>query len=156
MKERREKKNKEIRNLAQKAINVCESYFHEDYRYNSQEAVEELGLDEELVDQLIEDYVIQIIKSVMQFEEILYKLQAKVDAKEAIDLSEFKDLAHKNLGVARNLRIKDAESILKEMMQSDDLEKLFSLIEILRACAIRLNPVRAYNTIKIIEIKSTF
>jgi len=41
-------------------------------------------------------------------------------------------------------------------MKKDDLEHLFICIETLRACAIILKPAYAYNTIKLIEVKSTF
>ncbi len=154
--ERRQKKNLAVRSLAAKAISVCNAFFKEEYRYDDAEAVDELGLDEELIHQLIEDYVAQIIKSVMLFENLLYDMQSKVDAKEEVDYTEFRELAHKNLGVARNLRIKDSEIVLNDLMKQDDLEYLFKCIEVLRACAIRLSPECAYNTIKIIEIKSTF
>ncbi len=154
--ERREVKNTNIRKLVQKAQKVCFSFFGKDYTYSDAEAIEELGLDEELIHQLIEDYVSQIIKAVIQFEEILYDLQSKKDAKQELDYTELRELSHKNLGVARNLRIEDAIVILDDLMKKDDLEYLFSCIETLRACAIRLKPICAYNTIKLIEVKSTF
>ena len=154
--ERRQRKNLEIRSLYSHADKVCRAFFKEGYRYNDFEAVEELGLDEELIHQLIEDYVVQIIKSVTMFEEILYKLQERVDAKKELDYTELRELAHKNLGVARNLRIKDSEILLNDLMKKDDLEYLFLCIETLRACAIRLKPECAYDAIKLIEIKSTF
>ena len=155
-KERRDKQNIEIRKLVDQAMKVCFTYFDEEYKYSSQEAMEELGIDDELVEELVEDYVAQIIKDVIQLEEMLYILQAKVDAKEELNYVEFRELAHKNLGVARNLRIKDAVVLLGELMKKDDLEYLFNCIETLRACAIRLKPVHAYKTIKIIEVKNTF
>ena len=154
--ERRETKNKEIRALVDKAQKVCFSFFGDYYQYDNAEAVSELGLDEELVEQLLEDYVIQIIKAVIQFEEMLYHLQSAKDAKSELDYTELRELAHKNLGVARNLRIKDAEMLLEDLMKKDDLEYLFVCIEILRATAIILKPKCAYNTIKLIEVKSTF
>jgi len=154
--ERRQSKNREIRSLVQKAKSVCRLFFDDDYEYDVSEAIEELGLDEELIHQLVEDYVAQIIKSVLQFEELLYELQSKKDAREELDYTELRELAHKNLGVARNLRIKDAEILLADLMKKDDLEYLFHCIEGLRACAIVLNPEYAFNTIKLIEVKSTF
>ena len=154
--ERRKNKNFEVRTLYTKADKVCTSFFDEDYRYDDAEAVEELGLDEELIHQLIEDYITQILKSIIAFEELLYSLQSKVDAKQEIDYTELRELAHKNLGVVRNLRIKDAEYLLNDLMKKDDLEYLFLCIEVLRACAIRLNPEYAFDAIKLIEIKSTF
>ncbi len=154
--ERRDKQNIEIRKLVDDAVKICNTYFNEGYQYSSQEAMEELGIDDELIEELVEDYVAQIIKDIIQLEEMLYAFQAKVDAKEELDYVEFRELAHKNLGVARNLRIKDAVVLLGELMKKDDLEYLFGCLETLRACAIRLKPVYAYKTIKIIEVKNTF
>lgn len=126
--ERRQARNEKIRVLVDKAQKVCSLFFDEKYIYNNAEAVAEFGLDEELVEQLLEDYVIQIIKAVTQFEEMLYRLQAD----------------------------KDAELLLEDLMKKDDLEYLFLCIETLRASAIILKPKCAYNAIKLIEVKSTF
>ncbi|MDF1883679.1 hypothetical protein JHD49_06980 [Sulfurimonas sp. SAG-AH-194-C21] len=154
--ERRQAKNNEIRELVEKAQKVCFSFFPDKYKYNSAEAVLELGLDEELVDQLLEDYIAQIIKAVSQFEEMLYILQSDKDANKKLVYTNLRELAHKNLGVAKNLRIEDAIVLLDDLMRKDDLEHLFLCIEALRACAITLKPTYAYNTIKLIEVKSTF
>jgi hypothetical protein len=154
--ERRNSKNEEIRNLVSKAKKVCFSFFQKEYKYSTQEAVDELGLDDELIHQLLEDYVAQIIKAIIQFEEMLYTLQSQKDAQKELEYTALKELAHKNLGVARNLRIKDAEILLTNLMKKDDLEYLFKCIEVLRASAIMLKPRYAYNTIKLIEVKSTF
>jgi len=154
--ERRQAKNNKIRVLVEKAQKVCHSFFQNHYQYNSAEAVSELGLDEDLVDQLLEDYVAQIIKAVTQFEEMLYDLQSNKDANEELLYTDLRELAHKNLGVARNLRIEDATVLLDDLMRKDDLEHLFLCIETLRACAIILKPEYAYKTIKLIEVKSTF
>jgi len=155
-KERRQRKNLEIRKLVDKAKDICFSYFHEDYRYSIDEAQEELGLDCELTEELVKDYVSQIIKATIVFQEQIFALQNKLDAKGKLDYTELRELAHKNLGVARNLRIKDAEQLLYDLMKKDDLEYLFRCVEVLRACAIKLSPICAYNTIKVIEVKSTF
>ena len=85
--ERRNVKNNKIRELVQKAKKVCNSFFDECYVYDNAEAIEELGLDEELIDQLIEDYVSQIIYAVIEFEEMLYVLQSEKDATIKIDRS---------------------------------------------------------------------
>jgi len=154
--ERRSEKHKLVRELVKKAKNLCYSFFNEEYSYSTVEAVEELGLDEELIEHLVKDYVAQIIKSVIVFEEYIYELQSNKDAKQVLDYTNVRELAHKNLGVARNLRIKDGEKLLHDLMHEDDLEYLFKCIEVLRACAIRLKPLHAYHTIKLIEIKSTF
>ncbi|MDF1878983.1 hypothetical protein JHD46_04940 [Sulfurimonas sp. SAG-AH-194-C20] len=154
--ERRQTKNNEVRELVLKAQKVCYSFFQNNYIYNSAEAVSELGLDEELIHHLIEDYIAQIIKAVTQFEEMLYVLQSQKDANKNLEYTNLRELAHKNLGVARNLRIQDATVLLADLMRKDDLEHLFVCIETLRACAIVLKPEYAYNTIKLIEVKSTF
>jgi len=154
--DRRKNKNREIRDLVFKAKKVCDSFFDVEYIYSDEEAMDELGLDDELIHQLVEDYVIQILNTISQFEELIYELQSKKDAKKELDYTELRELAHKNLGVARNLRIKDAEVLLHDLMKKDDLVHLFTCIEALRACAIRLKPECAFNTVKLIEVKSTF
>ncbi|MFT7860231.1 MAG: hypothetical protein ABXS93_04765 [Sulfurimonas sp.] len=128
----------------------------ENYKYDPAVAMEELGLDEELVEQLVEDYVEQIIKSVLQFEEYLTKLLDSQANKEALDYIPFRELAHKNLGVARNLRIEDAQVLLYELMKKDDLDYLVSCLEALKYCAIKLKPKRAYDTLRLIEVKNSF
>lgn len=138
---------------------VAEKLSHLDilnYDYTTKEAVEELGIDDELVHELIEDYVIQIIKSTMQFDIYLEALKELQVANKQLDYTSLRELAHKNLGVARNLRIKDAETLLRELMLKDDIEYLSACTEALKACAIKLKPVCAYNTLKLIEVKNSF
>ena len=154
--ERRLDKNNILRKLVAKSKKVCLSFFDEEYVYSNKEAIEELGLDEELIEQLVDDYIIQIIKAVIQFEGFIYELQNKKDARAELDYTQFRELAHKNLGVARNLRIKNAETLLDDLMRLDNLEELFVRMETLRACAVLLNPEVAYDAIKLIEVKSTF
>jgi len=125
------------------------------YKYDPTFAVDELGLDYELVMQLLDDYVAQIIKSILQFEDFLKTLHNSQEAKEELDYTPFRELAHKNLGVARNLRIKDAEILLYQLMKKDDLDYLLTCLEALKACAIRLSPDCAYNTLKLIEVKNS-
>ena len=125
------------------------------YCYDPKEAVEELGLDEELVNQLVADYVAQIIRSVVQFEEYLKTLYNSQNNHTEMDYTPFRELAHKNLGVARNLRIKDAEKLLYELMKKDNLEYLVVCLEALKVCAIKLNPQCAYDTIRLIHIKNS-
>lgn len=153
---RRQNKNKEVRELVSEAKKVCSSFFPDDYSYDDTEAVKELGLDGELIHQLVEDYVSQIIKSIAQFEKLIYNLQNKKDAKEELDYTELRKLAHKNLGVARNLRIKDGEELLHELMKKEDLVYLFICVEALRASVIRLKPICAFDTLKLLELKSSF
>lgn len=154
--ERRKAKNVEVRRLYDKASKVCSKFFAEHYRYDGQEAVDELGLDDELIHQLVEDYVVQILTSITQFEEIMQTLHTEVSNKQAPNYTPFQELVHKNLGVARNLRIKDAESLLSDMMRKEDLKHLDFCLKVLESCAIRLKPRCAYNTLKLIEVKSSF
>ncbi|MDH4944183.1 hypothetical protein [Sulfurimonas sp. C5] len=126
----------------------------EGYDYDPAIAIEELGLDAELVDHLVEDYVEQITKSVVQFEKYLKELQnSKANSKD-LDYTPFRELAHKNLGVARNLRIHDAQILLYELMKKDDLDYLVHCLEALKYCAIKLKPQRAYDTLKLLAIKN--
>jgi len=127
-----------------------------EYEYSPKQAVEELGLDEELVHELVADYVSQIIRSLLQFESKLKVLQNSQDNSHPLDYTPFRELAHKNLGVARNLRIKNAEILLYELMTKDDLDYLLLCLEALEVSAIKLNTKHAYNTLKIIEVKDSF
>lgn len=124
-------------------------------QYSPQAAVEELGLDEELINELVDDYVSQIITSLVQFESKLKTLQNSQTNNTTMDYIPFRELAHRNLGVARNLRIKNAEILLYELMRRDDLEYLMSCLEALEVLTIKLSPQKAYNTFKLIEIKDS-
>jgi len=127
-----------------------------EYTYLPTEAVEELGLDEALINELVADYVSQVIKSLMQFEVNLNKLQKSKNSNEInLDYTYFRELAHKNLGVARNLRIKNAEILLYEMMQRKDLDYLMLCLEALEVSVIKLNAEIAYKTLKLIEVKDS-
>jgi hypothetical protein len=149
--------------LQKSAIEMCDEVLStklvhlkiQNYLYDTKEAVTELGLDTELVEQLVDDYVAQIIKAITQFDEYLEKLQYSKINEIALDYTPFRELAHKNLGVARNLRIKDAEILLYELMKKDDLDYLLTCLEALKVCAIKLRPKCAYNTIKLIKIKNS-
>ncbi len=126
------------------------------YVYAPAEAIEELGLDEELINQLLEDYVIQILKSMKSFSSYLEVLKDAKVKNLVLDYIPFRELAHKNLGVARNLRIEDAEKLLSILMKKDNLEHLELSIMALKACAIKLKPMCAYDTLNLMKIKSTF
>ncbi len=154
--EKRKAKNVEIRKLYDKATEVCSEFFSNEYRYSDEEAIEELGLDKELIHQLVEDYVVQILTSITQFEDFIEQLNSETTSNESPNYTPLQELAHKNLGVARNLRIKDAEQLLSTMMKKEDLKYLNLCLKILKSCAIKLNPERAYNTLKLIEVKSGF
>lgn len=125
------------------------------YKYTADEAMRELGVSSELIHQLVEDYVIQILKTETHFLAYIKELKSNQNENKELDYIKFRELVHKNLGVARNLRIKDAEVILEAMMKNDDLEYLTLCLEALRAHAIKLKPTCAHNTIKLIELKSS-
>ena len=120
-----------------------------EYCYTPTQAIEELGLDEELINELVADYVSQIIKSLVEFEIKLNNLQkSKNNNQTDLDYTPFRELAHKNLGVARNLRIKNAEILLYEMMKEEDLAYLMLCLEALEVSTIKLNTEVAYRTLK--------
>ena len=115
-----------------------------DHIYSMEVTKEELGLDDALIEMLLEEYVAQIIGSLPYFRENIKQiLQAKKEGREA-DYSKLRDLAHKNLGVARNLRIQDAQKILHSIMVNDDVEGVQRCLEYLEACAVMLKPEVAY------------
>ncbi len=127
-----------------------------EYIYTPAQAVEELGLDEALINELLADYVSQVIKSLVQFEVELDDLQKSKNNNEIkLDYTLFRELAHKNLGVARNLRIKNAEILLYEMMKREDLDYLMICLEALEVSTIKLNTEVAYNTLKLINLKDS-
>lgn len=157
------KQNNAIDDIHKYVNNVLrenESFFEENlkeldisqYSYDPKEALDELGIELELINQLIEDYVTQIVKSKDQFVEYLKDMK---DNKE-FDYTPLRELAHKNLGVARNLRIKDGRKILEEIMKEDDLDHLILCVIALEYAAIRLKPTCAYETLRLMEIKSSF
>ncbi|MBN2816215.1 MAG: hypothetical protein JXQ67_05990 [Campylobacterales bacterium] len=126
-----------------------------DYTYTTDLAVTELGLEDELVNELVEDYVSQIIKTVVQFEAQINEMYIAKGENQTLDFHSFRELIHKNLGVARNLRIEDAKVLLSEMMESEDLDYLQECLEALAASSIKLKPLCAYKTLKLIEVKSS-
>ena len=137
-------------------LNLCS------YKYETKEAVDGLGLDKELVDQLLEDYVSQILNNIISFNSCIEKLKSvntgdrKVNKLRESDYTQLRELAHKNLGVARNLRIKDAEKLLKFLHNSDNIEHLVIAIQLLEACAIKLKTNCAYNVLNLMKIKNSF
>jgi len=146
-------KSEEIHNLLNNAKQLCCNFFYNKYEYCDKEAVDELGLESELIDQLLEDYVIQVIKSLDLFREYIQTLQLQQKNNQTINFTPLRELAHKNLGVARNLRIKDSEEILLQLMRQENIEDFSHYIDILEACVIRLKPSVAYATLKLIKIK---
>jgi HPt (histidine-containing phosphotransfer) domain-containing protein len=137
-------------------LNLC------NYKYETKEAMEELGLDQELVDQLLEDYVSQILNNITAFKSYIEELKKvntgnrEVKKLRESDYTQLRELAHKNLGVARNLRIRDAEKLLKFLHKSDNIEHLIIAVHLLEACAIKLKPNCAYNVLNLMKIKNSF
>lgn len=156
-------KQEEILFLLQDAMKQCKNLNHKsnytfdlcDYKYTTQEAILELGIDDELIHQLVEDYVEQVIKTKQLFEEKIAILEKSKTNNGPLDFTPLRELAHKNLGVARNLRIKDGQSILEKMMKEENLDCLRECLKILEICAIKLKPESAFNTIKLIKIKNS-
>jgi len=128
----------------------------ENYIYTPDIAIEELGVDLDLMNQLIEDYVIQIIKSCINFMEFLTELQDLKKYTTNLDYRILRDLAHKNLGVAKNLRIEDAIKLLERIMKESDLDFITKCVECLFVRGVLLQPVQAYNTIRLIQVKESF
>ena len=123
------------------------------YEYSTEEAIEGLGLDDEMIQDLVEDFVTQIIKYKPLFLMYIDELRKREKNSQTLDYTNLRELAHKNLGVARNLRIEDAQKILHELMSKDDLNYLEVCANALEACLIQLKPEIAFKTSKLIEIK---
>lgn len=119
----------------------------DDYDYDPDIASEELGLEVELINQLIEDYVRQILHAQTIFSGHITKLKDDKEDNKELDYTDLREFAHKNLGVARNLRIEVAEKILFRMMKSDDLDSIPKYLEALIATTIILNPECAHKEI---------
>ena len=154
-------KAEQIQNLLYKTHRLCKKLSVKelssldiyDYTYSTSEAIDELGLDDELIHQLLEDYVSQILNTKSQFKKYINNLKELSQSNKELDYTPLRELAHKNLGVARNLRIKDGEILLNELMKKDDLTYLEYCLSALVACAIKLKPSCAYDTLKLIKIK---
>ena len=136
-------------------INELKELDIKDYRYTTDAAVEELGLDEELINQLIEDYINQILHSNSYFVQYIEKLQDEIENSREPDYTDLRELAHKNLGVARNLRIEDAQKLLYEIMKNNDLDYILKCLEALMASAILLKPKFAYDVLTLIKTKES-
>ena len=153
MNEANEIKNKEIKKtdihtLLKKANIVSFDFFDADHIYSALETAKELDLEEELIGQLVKEYVTQLIEANITFKEELLTLKNSQENSAKLDFTAFHNLAHKNLGVARNLRIKDCEELLDGMMKEKNLDYLSILIEVLQSCAIKLEPTTAFNVLK--------
>jgi histidyl-tRNA synthetase len=163
MREKRRPENAELRRRIDKLMEEGDAFVKQnlehlgisDYRYDINEAVVELSLEEEIVLQLIEDYVIQILKSKISFYKYIQELKKDILENKPLDYTNIRNLAHKNLGVVRNLRIKDAQKLLEVIMCEDDLDYLRLCVKALEISAVKLNPLCAYETLKLIAVKSS-
>ncbi|MFK5938879.1 MAG: hypothetical protein QM497_10845 [Sulfurimonas sp.] len=143
-----ESKVKDAHSLLKQAKKLYLNFFDVNYTYSPLEASQELGLESELVQQLVQEYVTQLLQANISFREYLTDFKHLQKDNQELDFTPFQNLAHKNLGVARNLRIKDCEDILHGMMNEDNLDYLSVLIEVLESCAIKLSPTTAFNYFK--------
>lgn len=142
--------NKILKNTSSGEFKSFDIY---NYSYSVENASKELGLNSLLIEDLVEDFVSQIIKIKPIFLLYIDSLKKSKKNNQNLDYTLLRDLAHKNLGVARNLRIEDAQNILNELMKKDDLEYLKLCVKILEASVIRLKPEVAFKVSKEIEIK---
>jgi len=161
--EKRRPENAELRCKIDKLIYDGYSFLKENlndldihnYHYVINKAVEELELDNYIIIQLLEDYIIQILKSKIVFLKYIEELEfAKLENK-SLDYLKLRNLAHKNLGVARNLRIEDAQKLLTILMKEDDLEYLKICSKALEVSAVKINPLCAYETLSLIDVKNS-
>jgi len=143
-----ETKAQDVRSLLRQAKKLYLSFFDVNYIYSPLEASQELGLESELVQQLVQEYVAQLLQANISFREYLKEFKHLQKNNQELDFTPLQNLAHKNLGVARNLRIKDCEDILHGMMGEDNLDYLGVLIEVLEACAIKLSPITAFKSLQ--------
>ena len=84
------------------------------------------------------------------------RLELELNSNKPMDYTLLRELAHKNLGVARNLRIYDAQKLLEKIMKEDDLDMIFLYLEGLFACVTILRPQYAFDTLRIIKVKNSF
>jgi len=124
------------------------NFFDENYIYSPLEASQELDLEPKLIQQLVQEYVAQLLQANVTFSEYIKEFKLLQANNQEIDFTLFKNLAHKNLGVARNLRIKDCEDILYKMMTEEKLSYLSLLVNILESCAIKLSPDIAFKILR--------
>ncbi|WP_345991660.1 hypothetical protein [Sulfurimonas sp. HSL-1716] len=133
------------------AENICNAkdeaygaaFYNFDYIYDPSEAINELGLSEQLVYELVEDYVEQILRTYGEFKLYLSALWECRFLDQPLDYTPLRDLAHKNLGVAKNLRIEDGIALLKEIKNENDLDKISRYLNLLISRTIKLKPKKA-------------
>ncbi len=157
-------KEKKIQVLFAQAIKISHQVFIKrydnnslkNYAYSPSKAADELGLDEDLVTQLVDDYISQILHTRYQFDNLINNIKELDSIDKEAKKIELKNLAHKNLGVAKNLRIEDAKIFLNDLMKEDNIEHLKECVDALEACAVKLNPKHAFNVLQVMELKNSF
>ncbi len=157
-------KERKIQLLLSEAIKISHRVFIyrfnndklKNYKYDPSIASRELGLDDELVGELINDYISQIFNTIHQFDNIISNIRELKSIDREAKKLELKNLAHKNLGVAKNLRIEDAKIFLNDLMNKDDIEHLEDCVKALEVCAFKLNPPHAFNLLQVMKLKSSF
>ena len=124
--------------------NIVSKVDADDHIYSFETTKEALGLDDELINSLLEEYVAQIVTTMPRFWQIVEEIRNSNARGEKADLTPLRELAHKNLGVARNLHIKDAQKILQSIMSSESVDEVERCLEYLEACMILLKPEAAF------------
>lgn len=144
----------EVADLCKKVYENSFQYLElKEYNYDIEKVVHELELDIELIKGFVDEFMVEIFKSKNLFLKHINKVQEDKENEREPDFKPLRDLAHKNLGVAKNLRIKSVEKLLAELMNSDDIEYMKKCLEALNACAVNLNPQHAYKTLKLLKIQ---
>jgi len=149
--ENRKEKNHRMRVYIDNSYELYNSFFDEPYAYDDQEAMDALGIESELIHELLEDFAIQIIQSDVTLQKQLNFLKNEQLYTDALDFTPFRNIIHKNLGVARNLRVKDCVDLLNQLMTETDLESIEVLLKILESCALKLKPHQAYEALQLIK-----
>jgi hypothetical protein len=149
--ENRKIKNNKMRIYIQKSYDLYNSFFKAQYVYNDKEALEELGIESELIHQLLEDFAVQIIQSNITLHKKISLLKKDRLYDQELDFTPFRDIIHKNLGVARNLRVKDSIEVLTELMVETNFQRIEELLEVFEACALNLRPIQAYEALQLIK-----
>lgn len=138
-------KAKDSHSLLKQAEKLSFNFFHVNHRYSPLFAAQELGIESELVQQLVKEYAAQLLQANISFRQYLSDFKHFQENNQELDFTPLQNLAHKNLGVARNLRIKDCEDVLHGMMNEESLNYLSILVKVLESCAIKLDPIAAFN-----------
>ncbi len=149
--ENRKEKNYRMRIYVNNAYDLYDAFFSQPYTYDEEETIEALGIDTELIHELLEDFSVQLVQTNVTLRKQIQFLESEKLYTKELDFTPLRDTIHKNLGVARNLRIKDSVQILNQLMTETDLESIEVLLKILEACALKLKPHHAYEALQLIK-----